>query len=93
MHEKDVYHITKSQLLANMDSMMGGRAAEELVFGPEKVTTGASSDLVVWLYFAMLGILFNNDLNIIYDYVICWVLFRFLKYIIFQKIVNFILKN
>ncbi|KAL6439835.1 hypothetical protein ACFW04_004099 [Cataglyphis niger] len=46
MHEKDVYHITKSQLLANMDSMMGGRAAEELVFGAEKVTTGASSDLV-----------------------------------------------
>ncbi|EFN70595.1 Protein YME1-like protein [Camponotus floridanus] len=45
MHEKDVYHITKSQLLANMDSMMGGRAAEELIFGPEKVTTGASSDL------------------------------------------------
>lgn len=47
MHEKDVYHITKSQLLANMDSMMGGRAAEELIFGPEKVTTGASSDLTV----------------------------------------------
>ncbi|KAM0735848.1 ATP-dependent zinc metalloprotease YME1L [Formica fusca] len=46
MHEKDVYHVTKSQLLANMDSMMGGRAAEELTFGPEKVTTGASSDLV-----------------------------------------------
>ncbi|XP_012230765.1 ATP-dependent zinc metalloprotease YME1L [Linepithema humile] len=46
MHEKDVYHITKSQLLANMDAMMGGRAAEELIFGPEKVTTGASSDLV-----------------------------------------------
>lgn len=50
MHEKDVYHVTKSQLLANMDSMMGGRAAEELTFGPEKVTTGASSDLVVRLY-------------------------------------------
>lgn len=47
MHEKDVYHITKSQLLANMDAMMGGRAAEELIFGPEKVTTGASSDLMV----------------------------------------------
>ncbi|XP_072755645.1 ATP-dependent zinc metalloprotease YME1L isoform X1 [Anoplolepis gracilipes] len=46
MHEKDVYHVTKSQLLARMDSMMGGRAAEELIFGPEKVTTGASSDLV-----------------------------------------------
>lgn len=47
MHEKDVYHVTKSQLLANMDSMMGGRAAEELIFGSEKVTTGASSDLEV----------------------------------------------
>ncbi|XP_011645154.1 ATP-dependent zinc metalloprotease YME1 homolog isoform X3 [Pogonomyrmex barbatus] len=45
MHEKDVHHVTKSQLLANMDSMMGGRAAEELIFGPEKVTIGAASDL------------------------------------------------
>ncbi|XP_077280729.1 ATP-dependent zinc metalloprotease YME1L [Temnothorax americanus] len=45
MREKDVYHVTKSQLLADMDAIMGGRAAEELVFGPEKVTTGAASDL------------------------------------------------
>ncbi|XP_031842415.1 ATP-dependent zinc metalloprotease YME1L [Nomia melanderi] len=44
MPEKDVYHTTKSQLLATMDSMMGGRAAEELIFGPDKVTTGAASD-------------------------------------------------
>lgn len=43
--EKERYHITKSQLLAMMDTMMGGRAAEELVFGPEKITSGASSDL------------------------------------------------
>ena len=42
--EKDVYLRTKSQLLATMDSMMGGRAAEELIFGPDKVTTGAAND-------------------------------------------------
>lgn len=43
--EKERYHVTKQQLLAMMDTMMGGRAAEELVFGPEKITSGASSDL------------------------------------------------
>ncbi|CAG9812984.1 unnamed protein product [Phaedon cochleariae] len=43
--EKERYHVTKAQLLAMMDTMMGGRAAEELVFGPEKITSGASSDL------------------------------------------------
>lgn len=35
-----------------MDTMMGGRAAEELIFGADKVTTGASNDLKVFtLYF------------------------------------------
>nr|CAD7456914.1 unnamed protein product [Timema tahoe] len=43
--EKERYHVTKAQLLAMMDTMMGGRAAEELIFGPEKITSGASSDL------------------------------------------------
>ncbi|XP_018783623.1 PREDICTED: ATP-dependent zinc metalloprotease YME1 homolog isoform X2 [Bactrocera latifrons] len=43
--EKERYHVTKAQLLAMMDTMMGGRAAEELVFGVEKITSGASSDL------------------------------------------------
>ncbi|XP_059470518.1 ATP-dependent zinc metalloprotease YME1L [Neocloeon triangulifer] len=43
--EKERYHVTKSQLLAMMDTMMGGRAAEELVFGPDKITSGASNDL------------------------------------------------
>ena len=45
--EKERYHVTKSQLLAMMDVAMGGRAAEELVFGLDKVTSGASSDLKV----------------------------------------------
>ncbi len=43
--EKERYHVTKSQMLATMDTLMGGRAAEELIFGLEKITTGASSDL------------------------------------------------
>lgn len=42
---KERYHVTKQQLLAMMDTMMGGRAAEELIFGPDKITSGAASDL------------------------------------------------
>lgn len=43
--EKERYHVTRAQLLAMMDTMMGGRAAEELIFGTDKITSGASSDL------------------------------------------------
>ena len=49
--------MTKAQLLAMMDTMMGGRAAEELIFGPDKITSGASSDLQVSFYFKI----FNNS--------------------------------
>ncbi|OAD55288.1 ATP-dependent zinc metalloprotease YME1 like protein, partial [Eufriesea mexicana] len=41
---KDEYYVTKSSLLAQMDTAMGGRAAEEFIFGPDKVTTGAQAD-------------------------------------------------
>jgi len=54
--EKERYHVTKSQLLAMMDVAMGGRAAEELVFGLEKITSGASSDLKVCLKFILYSI-------------------------------------
>lgn len=36
---------TKAQYNATMDVSMGGRAAEELIFGKDKITGGASSDL------------------------------------------------
>jgi ATP-dependent metalloprotease len=47
MPEKESYHVTKRQLLAMMDTMMGGRAAEEIVFGIDRVTSGAANDLKV----------------------------------------------
>jgi len=43
--EKESYHMTRAQMLASMDTGMGGRVAEELIFGHDKITTGASDDL------------------------------------------------
>ncbi|ABP00236.1 predicted protein [Ostreococcus lucimarinus CCE9901] len=43
--EKDELQMTRRQLLAMLDVTMGGRVAEELIFGSEEITTGASSDL------------------------------------------------
>jgi cell division protease FtsH len=37
--------VTRSQLLERMIATMGGRVAEELIFGADEVTTGASNDL------------------------------------------------
>lgn len=42
--EMDQWNETKAQLLAQMDICMGGRIGEELIFGTDHVTTGASSD-------------------------------------------------
>ncbi len=43
--EKDRYSFTRQQMLARLISVMGGRAAEELKFGHDEVTSGASSDI------------------------------------------------
>lgn len=43
--ERDRISVPKFRLLADLDVMMGGRAAEEIVFGPDSVTTGAASDI------------------------------------------------
>ena len=43
--EADKYSISRKQLDSQMASLFGGRVAEELVFGIENVTTGASNDI------------------------------------------------
>ncbi|MPY75341.1 MAG: ATP-dependent zinc metalloprotease FtsH [Alphaproteobacteria bacterium] len=43
--EKDQYAMARDQLEANLVVAMGGRVAEDLVFGRDKVTTGASNDI------------------------------------------------
>jgi len=43
--EGDRYSKSKSKLLSELTMAMGGRAAEEIIFGPDKVSNGASGDI------------------------------------------------
>ena len=43
--EEDRYSYSKERLESQISSLFGGRIAEELIFGPESVTTGASNDI------------------------------------------------
>ncbi|MCB1561562.1 MAG: ATP-dependent metalloprotease, partial [Xanthomonadales bacterium] len=43
--EQDRYSHSKQRLESQLCSLYGGRVAEELIFGAEKVTTGASNDI------------------------------------------------
>ena len=43
--ERDEVSQTREQLHAQMAIAMGGRVAEEIIFGDDKVTTGAASDI------------------------------------------------
>ncbi|HHF7367580.1 TPA: ATP-dependent zinc metalloprotease FtsH [Legionella bozemanae] len=44
--EQDRYSHSKRRLESQLSSLFGGRIAEELIFGPESVTTGASNDIM-----------------------------------------------
>ena len=54
--EDRIHNQTKKSLLAKIDVAMGGRAAEELLYGNDEITTGCSSDL-------------SNATSIAYSYV------------------------
>ncbi len=43
--EQDRYSYSKERLESQICGMFGGRVAEEIIFGAEKVTTGASNDI------------------------------------------------
>ena len=43
--ERDALSLTRQKMLADLAVAFGGRLAEEIVFGHEKVTTGAQSDI------------------------------------------------
>jgi cell division protease FtsH len=43
--ERDRYGYKKSELEAKLAMMFGGRVAEELIYGPENITTGAGNDI------------------------------------------------
>lgn len=43
--EKDRFSHSKQHLESQISSLYGGRLAEEIIYGPEKVSTGASNDI------------------------------------------------
>jgi cell division protease FtsH len=43
--EQDRYSLTRQQIHSQLASLYGGRVAEELIFGKDAVTTGASNDI------------------------------------------------
>ena len=43
--ERDMYSYHRDKMHANLSVSMGGRVAEELIFGHDKVSSGASSDI------------------------------------------------
>ena len=67
----DETSISKKQLLARLDVCMGGRVAEELIFGQDHITTGASSDLHTATELAQYMVYFKVFLSVIPHFYIC----------------------
>lgn len=42
---KDTLYMTKRKMIAHMKVLLAGRASEELIFGADEITTGASNDI------------------------------------------------
>ncbi|EAZ93206.1 cell division protein; FtsH [Crocosphaera chwakensis CCY0110] len=50
--DEDSGLVTRNQLLARIAGLLGGRAAEEVIFGEDEVTTGAGNDIEKVTYLA-----------------------------------------
>ena len=44
--ERDKYSETKTEMKAKLAMMFGGRVAEEIIFGKDNITSGASNDIL-----------------------------------------------
>lgn len=60
--EKDELSWSKKQLLAKIDVCMGGRVAEEMIFGEDSITTGT---LVVLYNSSMFSFAFHIFLRLL----------------------------
>ncbi len=45
MPEEEKYNMSKQELISMITSFMGGRAAEEIIYGADNISTGASDDI------------------------------------------------